>query len=41
VSVDLNLPHQGVLAELLPVLPSLRSAARTRLGGHSFQLRFF
>jgi len=42
VSVDLNLPHQGALAELLPILPSLRFLLRERVWAVlPFQLRFF
>ena len=42
VSVDLNLPHQGVLAELLPIVPSLRFLLRERVWAVlPFQLRFF
>lgn len=42
VSVDLNLPHQGVLAELLPIFPSLRFLLRERVWAMlPFQLRFF
>jgi protease-4 len=42
VSVDLNLPNQGALAELLPVIPSLRFLLRERVWAVlPFQLRFF
>lgn len=42
VSVDLNLPNQGVLAELLPIAPSLRFLLRERVWALlPFQLRFF
>jgi protease IV len=42
VSVDLNLPNQGALAELLPILPSLRFVLRERVWAVlPFQLRFF
>lgn len=42
VSVDLNLPNQGALAELLPVVPSLRFLLRERVWAVlPFQLRFF
>ena len=42
VSVDLNLPNQGALAELLPILPSLRFVLRERVWAVlPFHLRFF
>jgi protease-4 len=42
VSVDLNLPNQGALAELLGVVPSLRFLLRERVWAVlPFQLRFF
>lgn len=42
VSVDLNLPHQGALAELLPGLASLRFLLRERVWAVlPFHLRFF
>lgn len=42
VSVDLNLPNQSAIAELLPILPSLRFLLRERVWAVlPFQLRFF
>jgi len=42
VSLDLNLPNQGALAELLPMLPSLRFLLRERVWAVlPFDLRFF
>ncbi len=42
VSVDLNLPNGGALAELLPILPSLRFLLRERVWAVlPFQLKFF
>lgn len=42
VSVDLNLPNQGALAELLGVVPSMRFLLRERVWAVlPFQLRFF